>query len=81
MSAGACKAALCWDQCKYGIVHPRVREFVDGIANLAANNQFTEDQQDAFIKKAISFEKVVQHRVKEDLELEAQLKKIAGLDT
>ena len=81
MADAPCKAAACLAQCLYGIIVPSVRELADGIANLAANNQFAEDQYDKLIRAAIRFDKIVQRRKQEDAEFGAQLKKIAGLDT
>ena len=81
MSEAACKAAACLAQCLYGIINVAVREFVDGISNLAANNQFSDRQNVKLAKLAIEFEKEIERRNKRDLEFQAAIKAITGINT
>jgi len=83
MTAAACKAAACSAGCLATIRNDQVREFLEAIRELSANNQFNDQEMDLIIDKTEEFmfesEKLLVER--EDLEsgLKADLLHLVSL--
>ena len=80
MSGGACKAAACSGQCRYGIIDDEFRELTDVTSMLAANNQLSEEQNEDIIDLFEDFMDTVKCRKRADREAMGKLKVILDLE-